>query len=130
MWLFASGLAALLDAGLPVDRALAALEETAPPRLVRALAAASTLVHEGAPLSHALAATGAVPDAVLGLLKAGERTGRLSAAVSRAAQDLERDAETRARVRAALTYPAFLAVAGTIALGSLELGFEEPVLIV
>ena len=120
-----SGLAALLDAGLPVDRALAALEETAPPRLTRPLAAARTLVHQGATLSHALATTGAVPVAVLGLLKAGERTGRLSAAVSRAAQDLERDAETRARVRAALTYPAFLAVAGTISVVAIA-GFVVP----
>lgn len=120
-----SGLAALLDAGLPVDRALAALEDTAPPRLLTALATARARVAEGASLSHALATSGAVPAPVLGLLKAGERTGRLAAAVHSAALALEHEAEARARVRAALTYPVFLAVTGTVSVVAIA-GFVVP----
>jgi type II secretory pathway component PulF len=108
------GLAALVDAGLPVDRALAAAQETAPERLRDALAASQAAVREGGSLSTALHEAGLAPPMVLGHLKAGERAGALGAALARAAAELERAAELRAKVRAALTYPAFLMVAGTV----------------
>jgi type II secretory pathway component PulF len=119
------GLAALLEAGLPADRALASLEADAPPALRDALAAAGARVREGAGVSHALEQTGVVPAAVVGLLRAGERSGRFAQAVHRAAEDLERDAEARAQVRAALTYPGFLAAAGTLSLVAIA-GFVVP----
>jgi general secretion pathway protein F len=120
-----AGLAALLEAGLPVDRALGALEETASPRLGPLLAAAGVRVREGAALSSALEAAQAVPPIVLGYLKAGERGGRLAASVERAAAELERTAETQARIRAALTYPAFLLLAGTVSVIAI-VGFVVP----
>lgn len=119
------GLAALLEAGLPADRALVAASEAASPQLARALGAACERVREGAALSAALEATGVVPPLVLGLLKAGERSGRLAAAVARAAAEVEREVETRARLRAALTYPAFLAVAGAVSVTAIA-GFVVP----
>jgi len=120
-----AGLAALLDAGLPADRALAAVAETASPRLRAALDAAGEHVRQGAALSDALASSGAVPALVVGYLRAGERRGRATGALERAAADLERRAETAARVRAALTYPAFLAVAGTVSVAVIG-GFVVP----
>lgn len=109
-----AGLAALVDAGLPVDRALAAAQEAAPERLRDALAASQAAVREGGTLSTALSEAGLAPPMVLGHLRAGERAGALGAALARAAAELERTAELRATVRAALTYPAFLLVAGTV----------------
>jgi type II secretory pathway component PulF len=109
-----AGLAALVDAGLPVDRALAAAQETAPDRLRDALAQGQAAVREGGSLSAALAEAGLTPPTVLGHLRAGERAGALGAALARGAADLERTAELRARIRTALTYPVFLLVAGTI----------------
>lgn len=120
-----AGLAALLEAGLPADRALAAVQETAPARFTEPLAAAHARVREGASISAALEATGIVPPMVLALLRAGERTGRLAAAAARAAVELERTAETHAKMRAALTYPAFLAVAGTVSVTVIA-GFVVP----
>lgn len=120
-----AGLAALLDAGLPMDRALAAAQETAPLALQPLLAAAQAQVREGAALSSALDADGAVPALVIGYLKAGERSGRLATSIQRAAGELERSAETRARVRAALTYPAFLLVAGGVSVTAI-VGFVVP----
>jgi len=109
-----SGLAALVDAGLPVDRALGAVEETAPDRLRPLLARSGERIREGASLSAALSASGLGLPTVLGHVRAGERAGTLAAALTCAATELERAAETKARVRAALTYPMFLAVAGTV----------------
>ena len=120
-----AGLAALLEAGLPVDRALMAAEETASPKLQTLLAHARERVREGASLSSALDAAGAISPLVLGYLKAGEKTGRLAQAVARAAEELERVAETRARIRAALTYPAFLALAGAASVTAI-VGYVVP----
>ncbi len=109
-----AGLAALLDTGVPVDRALAASRENASPKLATALAEAESAVREGAALSAALENSGAAPPLVIAYLRSAERSGTLAAAAAQAAEDLEREAETRARLAAALTYPAFLAVTGTV----------------
>jgi len=108
-----AGLAAMLDAGLPADRALAAVEDLVPESLRDPLAVGRERVRDGATLSSALAEVGLAPPTVLGHMRAGERAGTLGASLARAAAELERAAETRARIRTALTYPAFLAVAGT-----------------
>jgi type II secretory pathway component PulF len=108
-----SGLAALLEAGLPLDRALAAAEGSCAPSLRDRVAEARRRVREGASLSGALESARAAPDLALGLLRAGEARGRLGEAAGRAAAELERQAELRAELRAALAYPAFLAVVGT-----------------
>jgi type II secretory pathway component PulF len=112
-----SGLAALLEAGLPLDRALAAAEESSAPALRAAIAEARRRVREGASLSAALDGARVAPDLALGLLRAGEAHGRLAESAARAAAELERQADLRAQLRAALAYPAFLAVVGTASVG-------------
>jgi type II secretory pathway component PulF len=107
-----TGLATLLEASVPLDRALAATEETVTPRLAVLFHEARQRVREGASLSAALEAAGGLPEATLGLLRAGEAHGRLAAAVRRAAQELEAEAELVAQLRAALTYPLFLVFVG------------------
>jgi general secretion pathway protein F len=120
-----SGMAALLGAGLPVDRALQAASETAGPRLEPVLRAARDAVRQGGSLSAALSASTRFPAMVIGLIRAGERSGRLAAAVERAAEELERAGELRAQVRAALTYPVFLATSGVVAVAAI-VGFVMP----
>lgn len=120
-----SGLGALLDVGLPADRALAAVCETAPPAIAAAFDAAKDRVTQGAALSAALAESSAVPAAVVAYLRAGERSGRLAAAVQRAASEMEQAVDVRARVRGALTYPAFLALTGLISVTAI-MGFVVP----
>jgi general secretion pathway protein F len=107
-----AGLAALLEAGLPLDRALAAAEESAAPELKSVFADARGRIREGSSLSSALAASREVPEIVRGLLRAGEAHGRLAAAVRRVADELEREAQLRSDIRAALAYPTFLLVVG------------------
>ncbi len=112
-----AGLAALLEAGVPADRALAEAEELSGRRVSPLFAEARRRVREGTSLSAALDAAGGLPPMAIGLLRAGEAHGRIAAATRRLAEELEREAELRARVRAALAYPVFLAVVGTASVG-------------
>jgi general secretion pathway protein F len=111
-----AGLAALLEAGLPLDRALAAAAESAPEGLRQLLLDVRRRVREGSSFSGALAASREVPELVTGLLRAGEAHGRLALAARRAAEELEREAQLRADVRAALAYPTFLLVVGGLSI--------------
>lgn len=109
-------LGVLLQAGLPLDRALAiAVENIDQPALRARLAEVLAAVREGQPLSAALAAH---PDLFPGLApamtEAGEANGKLGEALARLAQMLEQANEQRRKIASAMTYPAAL---GVIALG-------------
>jgi len=107
-------LATLLEAGLPMTRALAAMSELAPPSWEPALPEITCAVREGASLGAALdQGPLLVPPVVLGIVRAGEAGSGLARAVRRAAELLEHQAAMRSAVRSALAYPALLAVAAT-----------------
>jgi general secretion pathway protein F len=113
-------LATLLESGLPVSKALAAMPELAPASWDPVLPVLARAVREGSPLGTALERSGlAVPPVVVGLVRAGEAGSGLARAVRRAAELMEETAATRAAVRAALVYPLILAVAGTVSVGIL-----------
>jgi general secretion pathway protein F len=106
-------LATLVDAGVPLADALAAVaEQTDDPALVRALTVAHARLREGEPLADALAASPRVFPAVFReLVRAGEASGALPLVLGRLAEHGERSAAVRARLRAALTYPAVMTAA-------------------
>jgi type II secretory pathway component PulF len=107
------GIAALVAAGVPLERALAASEPLASGHLRETLSAARARLREGASLANALAVgRGVVPGLVLGMIRAGERGSQLGTALEQVAIHLEQEADLIARVRQALTYPVLLAVAG------------------
>lgn len=108
-------LATLVDAGLPLEKALAATEHLATGRLRDAVAQATARVREGTSLAAALdGETQAFSGVTVGLIRAGERGVGLGPALQQAATQLDREAESVARVRTALAYPALLAVAGSV----------------
>jgi type II secretory pathway component PulF len=112
-------LATLVGSGVPVDRALASTEAIPRGRSVRGgLAEARRLLHEGRTLADALDASRVgVPGVTLGILRAGERGGRVGPALLQAAVQLEREAELNARIHQALAYPMVLLAAGTVSVG-------------
>lgn len=113
-------LAALLEANLPISRALSMLEDLVPASWTPVLASITGSIREGHSLVGALAAAPvSFPPVVLGMLQAGEGGSGLASAVSRAADLMESTARTRAAVRAALAYPIILAFAGTASLALL-----------
>jgi type II secretory pathway component PulF len=107
-------IAALVGAGVPLERAVAATEPLTRGPLRRTLAAARDELRQGKSFAQALAAgRGTVPGVVLGMIRAGERGSQLDRALQHVATHLEQEAELVARVRQALAYPLLLAVAGT-----------------
>jgi len=107
------GIAALVSSGVPLERAIAANEPLASGALRHTLTTARERLREGASFASALAVgRGVVPELVIGMIRAGERGSQLGPALEQIAAHLEQEAELVARVRQALTYPLFLAVAG------------------
>src|SRR2546426_1477351 len=107
-------IAALVSAGVPLERAVAASEPLARGALRETLGATRSRLREGQGFAQALSAgRGAVPGVVLGMIRAGERGSQLGPALEQVATHLEQEAELVARVRQALAYPLLLGVVGT-----------------
>lgn len=115
-------LGTLLEAGLPVGRALWTFADVAPASWQPALPMLQQAVREGRSLAAALAASPlAFPPVTLGIVQAGEAGGSMARAVVSAAELAERDAAFRAALRAALAYPVLLGVVGSGAVALLIL---------
>lgn len=115
-------LATLVDAGLPLEKALQGTEQVVSGRLRESVSRIREHVRQGRSLGAAMAEEAGVFSGVtLGLVRAGERGVGLGAALTQAATQLDREAESAARVRTALAYPALLAVAGSISVAVIVL---------
>ncbi len=114
-------LALLVQAGVPLTEALdAAAEASAHAGLLRGLTRARAAVREGRSLADALGdAPGVFPPLYRELVRASEAAGSLGPVLARLATHLERTAARRARLRAALTYPAVMVAAVLLVLGVL-----------
>jgi general secretion pathway protein F len=114
--LWARTLATLLGAGLPLDRAL---EFTAVhaghASVARAARDVRSAVQGGATLAGAMRASEDVFGPLASaMVTAGEESGALDLALSRLAAHLEEANEVRSQIRAALLYPALMAVASLV----------------
>lgn len=102
-------LATLLDAGLPLDQALSALQHfTRDDRGRDFIEEVRDRVRGGSALSAAFAEHAEVPGYFVGLVHAGEVGGNLAEVLRQLAESLERNDEVRATVRSALRYPAIV----------------------
>jgi general secretion pathway protein F len=119
--LFTRETATLLGAGLPLDRALTALQVTSRSRgLGPVVSRALERVRGGAALSAALTGlTPAIGGFYLAMVRAGEAGGKLELALERLADYLERAGELTDKVVAALVYPVVLMVATALSLALL-----------
>lgn len=124
---FTRSLATLLQAGLPLDRALGTLEELGANKPTREVAGRLLeTVRGGAALSAALEQAGsAFPPLYLGIVRAGETGAALGPALEDLADMLEEGAKRTGEIRSALIYPAFLVATAMGAVGIL-LGFVVP----
>lgn len=114
---FASTLAILGSAGVPLLRALdAACETLANDRLAACVADATLSVREGISLASALKAGGVFPPILIHLIASGEKTGSLPPMLDRAAQTLSRDIERRAMGMTALLEPLMIVIMGGVVL--------------
>jgi general secretion pathway protein F len=115
---FASTLAILAAAGVPLLRALEAARATlANVVLARAVSEAIAAVREGAALSRALGATKVFPPVMVHLAASGEATGKLATMLERAANILAREVERRAVLLTTLLEPLLVLAMGVVVLG-------------
>ena len=112
---FASTLAMLAGAGLPILKALQAAAETLSNRAMRADALdALLLVREGAPLASALAQKKRFPGLVSMFARLGEQTGQLPVMLQRAAVQLSMEVQRRAMALATILEPLLIVAMGMV----------------
>ncbi len=109
--------ATLLQAGLPIADALAALADAASkPMLADGLTEISRRLKRGDRVPAAIrAGLPGLPEYAYLLIEAGDRTGQLAQALKDTAKQLDYDERVRQDLRQALTYPLFLVAAGVAA---------------
>jgi len=112
---FASTLAMLASAGVPILRALQAAAETLNNRAMRADAlAALVLVREGAPLASALGRHKRFPAILVMFARLGEQTGQLPNMLQRVASQLGNDVQRRAMQLATILEPLLIVAMGMV----------------
>jgi len=115
---FASTLAMLVEAGVPILRALAAAEATLTNSVLRAsVMEATQRVREGVGLARALRPTKAFPPVLIRLIEVGEATGQLPRMLTHAAHNQTREVERRATAAATLLEPLLILLMGAVVLG-------------
>lgn len=110
-------LSTLLNAGIPLaDAVLNIAQGHEASSLGNILQSAYASLRSGNTLAAALHSSGlSLPEYVHELIRAGEETGKLGAALASASQQMEADAVFRRETRNALTYPMVLIVSGLLA---------------
>lgn len=112
---FASTLAMLAAAGVPILRALQAASQTLSNRAMRTDAQdALVLVREGAPLASALAQKKRFPGLLAMFARLGEQTGQLPLMLERAAKQLGTEVQRRAMQLATLLEPLLIVAMGLL----------------
>ncbi len=114
---FSRQLATLMGAGIPFVQSLTTMEkQTENPRLKETIGDIRRDVESGASFSSALAKhPGIFSTLYVSMIRAGEAAGILDDILNRLAALAEHDAETRARVKAAVRYPLIVIIATCMA---------------
>ena len=110
---FASTLAMLTAAGVPILKALQAAADTLSNQALRADALEALVrVREGAPLGAALTQNGRFPGLLAMFARLGEQTGQLPTMLQRAATQLSSEVQRRAMALATLLEPLLIVAMG------------------
>lgn len=116
--IFSRQMYSLTRSGIPILRAIAGLSETTHSQRMRdALNDISEQLTSGRPLSSAMNHHPDVFDALfVSMVHVGENTGKLEDAFIQLSGYIEREQETRRRIKAAMRYPTFVLIAIAIAM--------------
>lgn len=121
--IFTRQLSTMVGAGVPLLRALNSLKDHAnDPALTAALNEVAQDVQSGAPLADAMAKhPNAFSDVYVNMVRAGEAAGILDEILNRLAQQQEKSATIKKKVKGAMTYPTILLVITILAFFGLML---------
>lgn len=114
--LFMQQLADLIDAGVPLLRALfVVMNQTRNPKLKDVVGLMHSFVKDGGTLSEAMAQHGHVfTKLYVNMVKSGEVGGNLDVVLSRLAEFIDKDLETRSKIKSSLAYPALIFIVGCL----------------
>ena len=126
--LFSRQMYTLMKAGVPMVRSITGLiQSTRNLKLVTALRDLLAHIESGQQLSNALSRHPEIFTTLfVSMVRVGENTGRLDESFVQISLYMEREKETRERIKAALRYPAFVIVAIAIAIAIINI-FVIPV---
>ncbi|MBI5101499.1 MAG: type II secretion system F family protein [Nitrospirae bacterium] len=120
--IFTQELGNLLDAGLPIDRALYVLSEHAEKKTLRSVIREIYIdIQKGNTLSSSLARHKVFPRVYVNMIKAGESGGILETVIKRLVIFLETSIAFREEITSALIYPILLTTVGGLAVAVLML---------
>jgi type IV pilus assembly protein PilC len=105
--IFGRSLGAMIEAGLPLSRALAVMErQSRNPAMKKVLAAVGEAVRRGEPLSEALAEhPGVFPHLFVAMVAAGEESGKLRESLDVVSSQMEKAYLLAKKVKGAMIYP-------------------------
>jgi type IV pilus assembly protein PilC len=114
--LFCRQLASFVAVGVPVTTAMRTFAEEAHTRRLReAYIAVVTELERGVRLSDAFASHPLVfPGIMVDMVRSAEETGSLDTVLRQAARNIEREAQAKQRIRAAMTYPIIIATLAVV----------------
>jgi type IV pilus assembly protein PilC len=114
---FSRQLAAFIRAGVPLVEALSVIEEEVDrPAWRNVLTEMQLALNQGRTLSQAAGEhTHAFPPFFLSMLRSAELTGQLDLVLDQSARYIERDEESKRKIRAALAYPAMIFAVAVVA---------------
>jgi type IV pilus assembly protein PilC len=113
---FSRQMAAFVRSGIPITEALEVVEEGSSNKRFRQIVARMReQINNGVPFSEALEEHAAVfPPYYVGILRSSELTGQLDLALDQLSAYIERDLDARSKIKAALVYPAVIAVMSVV----------------
>jgi type IV pilus assembly protein PilC len=108
---FSRQMAAFVRTGIPITEALEVVEEGSPNKRFRQiLATMREQINNGVPFSDALAEHSKIfPPYYVGILKSAELTGQLDVSLEQLSGYIERDLDSKSKIKAAMIYPLVIA---------------------
>lgn len=121
--LFSRQMYSLMRAGVPLIKAMVGLvQSTRNQQMVEAQRDILVNIESGRALSSSLARhPGIFSTLYISMIRVGEESGRLDESFQRVARYLEREKETRERIKAALRYPVFVLIAIAVAIAIINI---------
>ena len=107
---FSRQMAAFVRTGIPITEALEVVEDgTSNKRFRQILSSMREQINNGVPFSDALTEHARVfPPYYIGILKSAELTGQLDVSLEQLSSYMERDLDSRSKIKAAMIYPAVI----------------------
>lgn len=112
---FSGQIAAMIGAGITLSKAMEIMQKDLPDkRLSSIYADIHRMLRQGSSLSDAMEQTGAFPEFMINMFRAGETGGTMETAASRMALYYRKEQRIRSGIRNALIYPGILAAAAVV----------------